>query len=710
MRQCISRLDWRKLTQHLDCVEFCDEHLADLAGHIRRSSDLICKHPNHALERKRNQFRDQLRNYVATNVSSRSAEQIDTDFALLERIEKGYRSLLDVLQRCEISSKPAAVRVSGIISRACAEYLLVIERQKSALSVAKRISTMSDLLLKDEDGNTFTVDAALQGISASVAMTLIMEAHKNGWYEDDVVVIPKLESVGDDVRFQAGATRDLALYWQNWQRVEQRRRYLGGDLCTRDLTADDGGPLNVQKPVVTIIDHIPADDGLSDCEVHDYIANRRLRDRLTQTFIDMEFETDLASQGVGISNGAALPPVEIVSPEEAHACVTLSEILGYSIVDDQEKLEGLRLLEWVRGYAVLQELAKLYAEKAESNSDKDAVEIGKEELFDKLRTCGLGEDAALSFLSVAQLRKRSRDMFDCPLVRVGSSSFLLFCPAAINTNIAVVVLSNLSNRGAELGRKGRTFEKSIQQLFLEQGLECFSFKASRGGQEFEYDAVVPWGNYIFVLECKNVSLSGGNPVQAYYFAKGVNSQAKQARRLANALVQYPDIVGEQFGMDVNSKTVIPCVVHSLPYSRGEDIDGVYFYDASALRRFFEERHFHVKIPHRVGAATILHRSAVQDMWSADTPSAEDLREQMEKPAQFLLSASHLDLGALCFGLSESECVRTRLLSRREVTAESVCEANGVDPKVVLDEIAMIAEKVAQVRGEQTDGQAGDSDD
>ena len=234
-------------------------------------------------------------------------------------------------------------------------------------------------------------------------------------------------------------------------------------------------------------------------------------------------------------------------------------------------------------------------------------------------------------------------MYDCPLVRVGSSGYLLFGPTAAHINIAPVVLSNLSNLNMELGRKGKAFEQSIRSGFKKLNMEVFSFKAVHEDKEYEFDAIVPWGDHLFVLECKNRNLSGGNPMQVYYFDKEINSQVKQVQRLTNALISYPDIIRKNMGERYLGMKIVPCVVHSLPYSRMDDVNGVYFTDASSLRRFFEQQYFHVSVPHRVGTSVILHRTAVQKLWEGDEPNVDDFLKQLKEPYQLALSMSHLGM-------------------------------------------------------------------
>ena len=278
----------------------------------------------------------------------------------------------------------------------------------------------------------------------------------------------------------------------------------------------------------------------SEREVYDYLANSRLKDRLLQTFMEMNVEFRITDRSVGIDGPAKLPPDDLVSPEEGHAEVSLSEILGYSIVDDMERPGGLRLLEWVRGYAVLKELGQAYAHDEKPSGGDFAPVFSEAELLDILERCGLERAVAAQFIDRAVLHKSSRDMFDCPLVRLQDGNILLFAPAVIDVNIPLVVLSNLSNRGEGLSRKGKAFEAHVRDVFRRNNIEVFAFKATRNGQQFEYDAVVAWGDYIFIFECKNRTLSGNDPAQTYYFGRALCMRII-ARRMNDSCASSPAV-------------------------------------------------------------------------------------------------------------------------------------------------------------------------
>jgi hypothetical protein len=186
--------------------------------------------------------------------------------------------------------------------------------------------------------------------------------------------------------------------------------------------------------------------------------------------------------------------------------------------------------------------------------------------------------------------------------------------------------------------------------------------------------VVVWGDYIFVFECKNRTLSGNDATQTNYFDLEVHSQAQHV-----------------------GKTVVPCVLHSLPYSRLDPIDGVYFTDASMLTRFLQQGYFRVKVPHRIGNATPLHRTALKKFWKGDKPTVDDFIAALAKPFPLSLSMKHLELTDLDFAISPSEEVVMTELTRVPMTIRSVCEAVGADPDVVFREIAEISQQARKFR-------------
>ena len=690
VKESLTRLDWLHLKNHLDDVDFTEAALILFLGHLRRTSSLIITYPNKGRENKRRKFFDELNKYIHDELGPGASDLLSQELALLDRIEKGYRGILDLLDQCDISRLPSEIRIAAYISRATHEYAHVIKESYKAISERREIMLPLGALFRRENMPPLDPDACITAIVEFLTITLVMEAYKNKWFDaDKCVVLPQLPAVGDDERFKAGSTVVLSYCWRLWRRTEERRRFLGG---TFKVHIAPNLPHGIPEAVKHLTIYNPPEE-----EVFDYIANERLQERLGQTFMDMLVETDVENKATGIRNGAPLLPDAFVSTEEVHAAVSLSEILSYDIAVDKEQPCGLRLVEWLRGYAVLKQLA------TDRNGEKINIEelsftIPRKELTTILERCGLNPLKANRFTDIATLKESSRDLFDCPLIKMKEGFMMVFAPALINANIARIILSTIASLGDPLARKGGAFERYILSFLKNNHLRAESFKVKREGEEYEYDVVLDWGDYIFVFECKNHSLSNHHPVQAYYFNLEIRSNAKQVIRLTEALRHYPDILRERFGIDVLTKTLVPCVLNALPYSIPGKMWGVYFTDASALKRFFQERYFHLKTFYPIDKnVKFLHRIATKSLWTSDQPSPEDFIRQFECPFQYELMRRHTELSSVSFAIGKTDAVITHEYTRTEISVESLSDMVGISSRIVRKDMEAVAKQVKRVK-------------
>jgi hypothetical protein len=213
-----------------------------------------------------------------------------------------------------------------------------------------------------------------------------------------------------------------------------------------------------------------------------------------------------------------------------------------------------------------------------------------------------------------------------------------------------------------------------------------------------FDAIVPWGDYVFLFECKNGTLSGNNIVSAYYFALEQRSAVSQVGRLADALRSHPDVLLERTGIDLTGKTVVPCVLNSLPFSVPGAVDGGYVTDMSAVTRFFSERYLHVISPHRPTAgATVLHRTALKSFWKEDEPAPEDLLRQFEEPFQLALLSAHIETCVIRFPLGEGTVVECDEFVQKEFSVDSVAEFCGADAGWARKEMKAVAGLVQKAK-------------
>jgi hypothetical protein len=695
VKQALKTFEWEKFKQHLLTVHMDEDCVSELLRHIRHSTVFLLKRPDQAREEVRTEFIEELSNYLAARVGSDAAARLGDQISVIQRIEAGYREILRTQEATVAAKLLPETQASAALSRSAYSYHELMEAIQLSSKGRKEL-TLQSFRIKRPNGSSYSPDGVLAGIVDVTTMTLFLHGHQNKWFDSQkFLVLPKLPDVTEEDVYKAGLTEVLAVSWHHWERMEQRCRYFDGEI--KEYTGNDL-PSWTPEGAEAAIEY----DHISQGESFDYLANNRLNDRLIQTFQEMLLQTNVQTKASGIAAPLSLPPGAFVSAQEAHSDESLSEILGYSIVDDLERPCGLRLLEWIRGYAALQCLA----DERYSQHGKTGVyfSVPRESLVALLDRVGLKDGAAEKFIDQASLRATSRDLFDQPLIRMQDGSLLLFGPGILNSDPARLTLSAIGNQSEQLGRKGKAFEGETLRFFEKQGFEAKAFKFKHDGEEFEYDVVVPWDDHIFVLECKNRTLSGHNPVAAYYFALEIASAVEQVRRLADALVEHADIVLERTGIDVSNKTIIPCVVNSLPYAMKGDQDGVYVTDASGLKRFFQERNFHIARPHYLKQkhATVLHRTAMKSLWVGDKPTPADLVSYLADPIQLQLMIAHTRKAKHGFGLGERTVVSVTDLVHEEITTSSIAKLFNVDEEWVKREGAAVtrALREATMKNEQ----------
>ena len=693
VKQALKTLQWNKLGQHLETITFDDEVLTELLGHVRRNTDFLIKRHDMARAGLRGTFVAALRELLDNKMGSPATEKFDSLMEVIAQIEAGYHEISRTQDNTVAAKLLPETQASAALARAAATYKDLMNAFASTTRQAK-VLTLQSARIKGPDGASYSPDGVLANIVSGTTMTMMLLGYGFKWFDKDkFLVLPDLPAVSDEEIYKAGLTEALAGSWRQWERMEQRCRYFGGEL---QVAVPPDLPQWVPEQAEKVISY----HHLTDREILDQVANDRLGDRLVQTFQEMSLQTNMMSKASGIDKPLELPPGVFVSSQEAHAGVAMSEILGYSIVDDDERPAGLRLVEWLRGYATLQVLAQERYDQFGQSGIYFA--IPRVELLGIFERVGMHDGAAATFIDRASLRVGSRDLFDQPLIRTADDKLILFGPGLLTADPARVTLSALGNESEQLGRKGKAFEKQMLAFFEDQHLVAKTFKFNKDGEEYEYDVIVEWGDYVFVFECKNRSLSGYHPVAAYYFALEVDSAVRQSKRLVSGLLNSPALVLERTGIDISNKRIVPCVLNSLPYARSGENNGVFVADASGVKRFFEERYLHVNRPHHLKNknAVILHRTAVKDVWEAESPTPEGLVRYLTDPFQIELLLAHTTGRRHAFGLGERTVVDELDLIRTDMSPASVATLFGADPGSVAREQELVTKSIRAATSRQ----------
>lgn len=670
LKKAIANHDWPAAKDLIDGAGGPALHTEAIAEAVRRAGDLVLPYPTKA-QKKRDALIESLRAYVAAGAADGVLpEAVETALSTVRVAEAGYRELVATLAKTHASKLDAALHVSAALERSERELDHLQSLIDARIASGKPISLHGQL--DDDDGTPVDVDSVLESCVSFVSMTLEMEAHKNKWIDaDGVIVVPSLPEPSEEAIGQVGATMVLSVFWRRWRLTTERARVLGRSL--KRLTGDElpaAAPASIKTVYI--------EEGDSSSDLLHRIALDRVTDSLAQNYFSLVV-TDIASQIdkpiLGGSDIRRLPPIEHISLDEILAIKGLANYLGYDPLQDMERHEGLRLVEWARGYCALMGLAR--------EATKSQLLRTRSGWLDFFAGFGLVSSVAERLIDNLTFRRSSRDLFDHPFIKRSDGRFMLFGPSLRNLNVTVVLLSTLSNLSVQLRRKGPAFERVVAKTFEHAGINPYAFKFRNGADEYEYDAVVPWGDYLFVFECKNRSLPFNSPVQMHYFDLETNENIKQLHRLMKGLEDHPEKTAPHLPSDALTKTRVPVLLNCFPYAAPGKLDGVYLYDHSALSRFFSSGTVTGRAILR--GETIAQMESSVRLWSGDKPTPEDLIAQLEMPVQFkaVYDATerdkrgfHLSPEAMVFGVSflRRESGEVAKFAKQLTTASNVDQA------------------------------------
>lgn len=261
----------------------------------------------------------------------------------------------------------------------------------------------------------------------------------------------------------------------------------------------------------------------------------------------------------------------------------------------------------------------------------------------------------------------------------------------MGVNASGVLLSIFSRKEVAFSLKGKAFEKKVVRLLKKKGLKAGSYKTSRAGEEYDYDALLLWGDYLFLFECKNRSLPYDNPVRVRNFQREARKQVRQVQRLRAALDQWPEIIEEALGEPLGSRTVVPVVLNNLPYARSGDTEGVHFYDYPALSRFFSSRALTFQV---ATGATFEKRAKVNSakLWQGASPQPEDLLAQLKDPVQLRVTRGLTRTSDFSFQLDSKTAATEPRLFREDMTPESIGLALGIPRHVMKAKVRALTKK------------------
>lgn len=706
LQKPLTQLDPAGFIVGLPPCPWTEEEIAKLERFLLRSGELVCKLPNPPRAAKRDIFVQTVLAHVVSLGQPESIERIRGVFEVQAIVQSGYTTLRAALDTAPTRSRPPEEQAAIALAR-ISDYGDIMRRdaETARSDPAEPLNLNNEALGIDETGQPYSIDGVTGALLADLRLVLVMLGHEASWFDaHGTLQLPTGIDLSGALSEQGQPVQVLAAFWRRWERLEQRRRYWGGDWKIVPLTLN-GRLTGPQVPEVLVYQG-------PDEELFDWAANARSKEVSIQAFARSLIGGLKVGPGKGGPDAPPLPlaPAAAIREHEVNGAAYLANVLGQNIVDDQRQFAGLRLVEWLRGYAAL----GLFADDAidaQTSLDRHLLSFDPGALQRRLEQAGLAPEAAAIFLGHASLNAKAHDLFDMPIIAREDGGHLLVGLACVNADPGKVTLSRLTQLKAAPSDKGDLFEAAVHELLHLHGLSSFTIDTIRDEEPYELDVVVPWGKYLFVIECKNRGLSDGDPISGRYFLDEVEEFVEQVERQVAGLKKHPDMAIAAGGVDPNDYEVVPVILFSEPFALPEGVNGTYVSDWSTLTRFFTERHFFSVQPHNIdGRIRFLHRIALYDQWNADIPSPEALLRILREAPQTLYMLSRAEYREEKFPISNLLGVATDEAFKGDVNLDRMAELFGFDPSWVESERVRVAGEVEKIRDRVAKAKNQPSDD
>lgn len=298
----------------------------------------------------------------------------------------------------------------------------------------------------------------------------------------------------------------------------------------------------------------------------------------------------------------------------------LFENLYYiDITKNNELYKNLTMNEWVKSLLALKEISKT----------EGFTLINFDTFFKVLEKYGIPKSKNRIVLENFTFRSTSKDLYNTPILRFSNNLILVFPLTMFAPNIFTIISSIFADNKLAIEDKGYDFEDYVFSFLKEQESKIENFNVTQptfknNDGEFQYDAIIEWENYIFIIECKNRSTPDTTAMSLKDFKEKSEKYINQLLRLRRGLLSYP----EKHNINIKDKIIVPILLNSLPFSLDYTISDIYFLDFSSFSKFFQSKDLYMKSAFK---GEVKNEKIIHSNWSSDKPCIEDFIRFIENP-------------------------------------------------------------------------------
>lgn len=540
-------------------------------------------------ENETEQVREKRRNFCQhfrIYCKEKNFQDLYVEWGLLESVDKIYSEILHCLKDEELYKAGICTALSNVIISIVNTYNYIDKKLHANPS------------LKDvASGGCAILDELSDNLCTALSYVIKVMAYNFNLIKDkECIVLPEEIFVQQDATVSEETVYSFVKLCELWimtNEICERFRYLGDKAAIYDFSSNGSAKFKI------------------DCEkscrfsFYYFIAKQRLRN--IERLIIVEYSSRALKEDA----------------MKRYIRDYLSVMFGYDVSKVCICKNDLTVQDMIDGYCLLYKLANESYGKC--GSFYGAFNIYP---YDDLKLLfskqGFSENAFNTFILLMTFKKQDQDLFDAPLIKTSKGNYVLFTPSFIYGSSVQTLTSRLALY-FDVAHKGELFEKEVLKFFQDNGYNAKSVQFKIGKNEYQYDVIVEWDEYVFIIECKNFFLPY-TPFYAAGFLAKMDAAVKQVLRLKEAAQNNSNIFGKKTGISINGKIVFPCILNALPYWQPEK-EGVVFIDFVFLKQFFNKKFYEEVISG--GNEKEVQQS--EPLWSGDEPTVKDFLKHIELP-------------------------------------------------------------------------------
>lgn len=567
------------LKNHLDLLD--NDELMSILNYLNKNINLINQFPNNKILK--------FRNFLKKYYSDRGIKI--QYFKNIELIEDLYKEILDQKDKLIFNNKIDLIQ----------NLFQFTKEKNNILSKLIEMDLEEDSILNEELLKMESIDNEIEALCKIINYNLQSMSHIKSELvnEKNEIILPC--EILEDKKYEDFSLDEYLLntgIWDIVQDIDYNFKFFNNSL--------NKNILNEKNEIF-----------LKTSSLHEYALISRQRMMMIHT------DTILNQHKVF---GKLLKDMEPTKREYLFLQDIFYRLYFINIENDNSHYNGLTIKEWFFSFLSLREASAVY----KFNS------ISSEEIEKYFIKNGIHTSKHLHIINSLTYKKEKRaDLYDTPLIKISDGSYLIF-PLSIKTsNLEKVLFSIFSKLEMQITDKGKIFEKEVIRSLKRIENEGKFFKTSEinfsvKGEEkpqYQYDAILEWDDYIFIIECKNRSIATTESISLNQFEKKIDDYITQVNRLECGLIKNTN----KHNINIKGKNIIKVVLNSLPFALDYAIENTYLIDYSSFLRFFSSKQIclekispqnHPKTP-------------VYTLWTGSKPTVQDFIDYLNYPPQVI---------------------------------------------------------------------------